>query len=409
MDKMWNATLHRTGLFASLALALLLTIFAALPTLSLNWWSLAYWRLSARNEATLISPPSAPHRRADAWLANAVVDTGQSGRIAAHIFALSHSPDRFVRRAAGQLYAMTGDFDSAIETWTVVGDYRSLHALATTLQSDGRDRVAFRALRAAHAVSPELGAAELAAFLVEHNAPEEAMRTLDDAIEAYPRSLFRRDWLRQQGRIAREQRAWMEAVAISQRLAIIDPVAAELELGRLAYARGDGVDAGLVHFRRAADIDPTRGDAFFEMAALLQTEGRYAEADSWIQAALRVEPDQRDWQRAWGDNAQYAGDLTTAIERYEAALGRFPDDPHLHAALGWTRHLAGDDEAAIGHLARALAELLQPPAQYAFHAGVVYEALGRLAEAEAAYASSLAADPGNEGARSGLARVRIRQ
>lgn len=396
---------YYTLFYASLALAGVLAVLAAIPTLGVSRWSLAYWRAMANGQAVTAAPPQALHRRAAAWLADEALQQGDLAQAQALQAQLSTTTDPFARRVLGLLYAREGDLDAALQAWTEAGDYHSLSQAAAVLEEEGRSDLAFDALRAAQQVAPEQGVSALASFLARHDAPAEAAYTLQQAINDYPFSIRRAGWMRTAGRLLQQAGQWGEAEAVYRQLAAEKPVQGDVQLGLLAYARGDGLDAALAFFDQAMDADPASGEGAYQKAALLGREKRYEEADRWYEAALAREPDKKHYWLAYANNARTAGDYTAAIRRYRAAALRFPDYAAPYSELAWAYRLADDPQAAIQAMERALALLEKPNVGYELRAGSIYEWAGEPEKALAHYRAALEIQPENASAVKGIARL----
>ena len=166
-----------------------------------------------------------------------------------------------------------------------------------------------------------------------------------------------------------------EAETCFRRALDLDPESYEAELGLALLLRDRSPDAALVRLRRARELAPGRGDIARELGITLIKTGNLAEADSALQAAAVLDPDDV-WARLYRANALWGlGDLVSAEKEYRAAQALSPVDSSVHRCIG----------------------------QF-------FAARGRLNEAEVALRAALAADPQDEIAAAALTAVlRARQ
>ncbi len=217
-----------------------------------------------------------------------------------------------------------------------------------------------------------------------------------------------------------------------------DNAFAHYNVATLEVARGRTAEA-LPHFEAALAAAPDFADAHFNLATALEQLGHFAEAEEHYAASLELEPEDRQARlhharvllrldraaaaaaeartllatdpgdaRAHftlGEALERSGQTAAAADSYRAVVDSAGGDDERgmgHLALGRLLAAAGDGAAAADHL-RSASELLpdldQPPLLLA-------QVLGRerrFAEAAEAFATALARQPANEGARFGRA------
>jgi tetratricopeptide (TPR) repeat protein len=225
-------------------------------------------------------------------------------------------------------------------------------------------------------------------------------------------------------------------------------VQARIVLARVEAARGRFQEA-YTGFRKALDLDPRSADALYYVgitAGVLaqaeyerlfalapgsarahqllgqsyQAQGRTAEAEAELKAALEAGPPTAEVQTALGDIARrsrldfagartyysraielapgsyealygigvcdsYAGEHARAIESFRRALRIAPSSAPARLALGISLLQTGEAAAAVTELERAAK--LEPRMRQAYYQlGRAYQILGRSQEAEAAFA-----------------------
>jgi WD40 repeat protein/tetratricopeptide (TPR) repeat protein len=148
----------------------------------------------------------------------------------------------------------------------------------------------------------------------------------------------------------------------------------------VAYARAGDAERARQHYREgvARVKDPLPGHVLqlrAEAAALLGLQFDSVQARVWA-----------------GFNLRQNGFLDEAIAEYQKAVALAPNDPMVHAGLGWALADKGQLDEAIAEYKKALA--LDARNVWArVHLGLALEKQGRLDEAITAYKRALAIDP----------------
>jgi tetratricopeptide (TPR) repeat protein len=106
------------------------------------------------------------------------------------------------------------------------------------------------------------------------------------------------------------------------------------DLASLAKARADWAEAER-WWRRYLELDDSQAWAHGELWAALEMQGRGAEADALLQAAIDRHRDEPAFHRQYAIAASHRGNPALALQRWEQVLERFPQDSHA------LRHLAG--------------------------------------------------------------------
>lgn len=179
-------------------------------------------------------------------------------------------------------------------------------------------------------------------------------------------------------------------------------------LGALEILAGR-LEAGLVHYRQALDIDPELTAVRFALAKAMADAGRYEEAVAAYREILQVEPDSVAARLNLGLALARQGKVAAAKEVQREVLSGDLTDGERAEALS---HLAaleastGDLSAAEEHYRQATSASPKGAAAW-FGLGNLLGRQGRYAEAIAAYSASLEIDPKNPRAWLGEATARV--
>jgi tetratricopeptide (TPR) repeat protein len=142
---------------------------------------------------------------------------------------------------------------------------------------------------------------------------------------------------------------------------------------RLAQDNQAAYDA----FSQAYWLDPANPALAAEVGASLQFLGDLSGAEEWFRLAVALAPDDTRWS---GLLAAYYADAEgqlddQKIEFVRQASQAAPDDPDLHASLGWVYYQTGDYQKAYEELNRAVGfDPTRPRSRYYFAA--VLEIMG---------------------------------
>jgi tetratricopeptide (TPR) repeat protein len=190
--------------------------------------------------------------------------------------------------------------------------------------------------------------------------------------------------------------------------------------------------------RRRLEKYPADFLAHFNLGAVLEARGKFADAATWLQKAVAMEPRsatahnslgsvwlaQERWEAAIAEfrqavqlgypDARYnlaralggKGDGRGAAQELEALLRERPGDAQAREDLGALYIALQDYPAALPHF-EALARL-RPTADLLTNLGTLYAALNRMPDAVAQWEQALRLDPQHQGARANLVRARGR-
>jgi len=189
--------------------------------------------------------------------------------------------------------------------------------------------------------------------------------------------------------------------------------AGALERGRLHYALGgllvaEGRDqAAIEHFRRAVELDSGLRDARIKLGNALARGTLFAEAVAQYDAVLAADPENIS---ALGQRAAARtnlGQFPQARSDLDRLVALVPDNREAHLRLAGVLEQMGENEAAIGHLVRAI-ELAPTPAEKA-QAHVRFADLlrrqGKYRSAGEQYQAAQIVDPEHPAAYAGMASL----
>ena len=136
-------------------------------------------------------------------------------------------------------------------------------------------------------------------------------------------------------------------------------------------------------YARAQALAPRAFDWLYLDALVLQRLARHADAAARLEQALRLSPEYVPARVALAESLLESGDLERSRQLFEALRHEPAAEPAAEFGLGRIAAAGGDHEAAVAHLARAVALFPEwGAAHYAL--ALSYRALGRSAEAQRA-------------------------
>jgi polyferredoxin/Tfp pilus assembly protein PilF len=105
---------------------------------------------------------------------------------------------------------------------------------------------------------------------------------------------------------------------------------------------------------KIAAVEPTAGDEFL-LGSLLAEEGRYAEAEAHLEAAVELGPQSSEARYNWGGVLRRIGRHAEAVVQLREAARLAPADADARVELGLAEAAAGDLDGAIASLRDAIA------------------------------------------------------
>lgn len=268
----------------------------------------------------------------------------------------------------------------------------------------GQSQQALEAYQTAWDFDPSVSTTALAQSLAKAADYQSEEKILRQALENYPSLQERLEWWRLLGMALRSQSRWDEAVAAYQQAIQEYPDQPDLhiELGRVYFDRGDGIQAARREIEAAIQLNEQSGDAYYALARLLTRAREFQEADRYFAEAIQRAPQNRWYQLARADAVRAAGDLARAIELYEMTAEKFPNFANVYYQLALAYRTNNQKDEAVRAIERAL-ELVSPPSEgYFVRAGEIYRWAGLKEEAVTAYRQALIINPNNQTAIKGL-------
>jgi tetratricopeptide (TPR) repeat protein len=181
--------------------------------------------------------------------------------------------------------------------------------------------------------------------------------------------------------------------AIAQAPQAVPP---RLYLTHVLLQEGNDPAAAEQALRQLLALDPSQGDAWFNLATLLHSQGRVAEAITVCQSSRVYLPNHPDIQLLLGMLLHQAGDLVNA----EAALRQL---------LETEAPLAPATGSELQRQVEPNGQTLQRRVTAQHNLALIYRRQGRLAEAEAQWRSAVAAMPELQAAWVGLGELYLMQ
>jgi tetratricopeptide (TPR) repeat protein len=177
------------------------------------------------------------------------------------------------------------------------------------------------------------------------------------------------------------------------------------DLARVARAANDN-QAALGYLAHARDLAPNNAALPYEFGAVCVRMGLYAEARKAIAEALRLEPDNPEYNLGMGTVVSFSADPSQSLPfltRYHALR---PKDPEGVLALGAANFRAKDYDAASRWLTEALSAQ-KTAADARYYLGRIARQEGRLDEAAAQLKQSLALKPDQPDALAELGQINL--
>lgn len=175
------------------------------------------------------------------------------------------------------------------------------------------------------------------------------------------------------------------------------------DLARVAKAAGDNKGA-LGYIAHARDLQPQNASLAYEFAAICVRMGLLAEARKALNEALRLAPDNPDYNLAMGIVVSFSADPSQALPFLTRYRELRPGDPNGVLQLGAASYRAKDYDTAVKWLKPAASNQKTAPEAH-FYLGRIARQEGRLDEAAAELKQVLALHPGHADSLAELGQI----
>jgi Flp pilus assembly protein TadD len=196
--------------------------------------------------------------------------------------------------------------------------------------------------------------------------------------------------------------------ALEKAFAANDQSAEILEdLARVAKAAGDNKGA-LGYLAHARDLRPTNAAFAYEFGAICLRMGLFAEARKAMGEALRLDPDNPDFNLGMGTVVSFSSDPSQSLPYLTRYHNLRPKDPEGILVLGAANYRAKDYETASQWLRQAVASARTAPEAH-FYLGRIAREEGRVDEAVFELKQSLALQPAQADSLAELGQISVQR
>ena len=179
------------------------------------------------------------------------------------------------------------------------------------------------------------------------------------------------------------------------------------DLTRVAKTTGDDQGA-LGYLAHARDLQPTNAALAYEFGTICLRMGLFAEARKAIGDALRLDPDNPDFNLGMGTVVSFSADPSQSLPYLTRYLSLRPKDPQGVLALGAANYRAKDYDTASQWLRQAVANP-RTAAEAHFYLGRIARQEGRVDEAVSELKQSLALEPSQADALAELGQISVQR
>jgi tetratricopeptide (TPR) repeat protein len=177
------------------------------------------------------------------------------------------------------------------------------------------------------------------------------------------------------------------------------------DLTRAAKAANDN-EGALGYLAHARDLQPDNPALAYEFGVICVRMGLLAEARKAINEALRLAPDDPDYNLGMGTVVSFSDDPSQALPYLKHYHELRPEDPEGKLTLGAANFRAKDYDAALGWLKQAAASPKTAP-DALFYLGRIARLQGHVEDAVTALKKSLALRPDQPDALAELGQVSV--
>jgi tetratricopeptide (TPR) repeat protein len=267
---------------------------------------------------------------------------------------------------------------------------------------------ALQALWEAYRINSEIGVLPLVEHLVELGEITESIELLFAALDEYPESKNRLNWWMVLANSLMEMQALEEAIEVYQDAIAEFPKEIDLyiSLGWLYYDYKEDFTSALNLFNQAIEVDPDRGAGYYAVGVLLNREGKYNEAETWLAEAVFKEPRRTWYVIVRANNLRSGGFIHESISVYKSILEENPNYHYAYFELSLAYYNLEEMELARDAIANAIMIVPSPTMAYFNRAGRIFEALEDFETSVYYFEKTLELSPDNQSALEGLDRVK---
>jgi len=177
------------------------------------------------------------------------------------------------------------------------------------------------------------------------------------------------------------------------------------DLTRVAKAANDN-EGALGYLAHARDLQPDNPALPYEFGVICVRMGLFAEARKAIAEALRLAPDDPDYNLGMGMVVSFSEDPSQALPYLKHYHDLRPQDPEGLLALGAANFRAKDYDTAVGWLRQAVASRKTAPDAH-YYLGRIARQEGHMEEATSELKQSLALRPDQPDALAELGQINV--
>lgn len=302
--------------------------------------------------------------------------------------------------------------------WLALGRRDRADALARAMLAEGRERAVLVNLAVAEAwlqagdvdaagalLEPlearELGqddALKVASLLVRAGHDERALPLLHRVWENQPSNFLA---VRLTIAIYADQRKYSEAQAVLDLLPDEVREAHQAEVRYLSaslHRQAEELGEAAELLEALTREHPGNAEYHFELGMVREAQARHEAAEASYRRALAAEPDNPELQNGLGYFlANTDQKLDEALRLIQNALAARPEAGHIVDSYAWVLYRLGRLDEALEQMQRAIELMAETPDAVLYeHLGDIYDAMGRDAEARAAWERGLELDPDAE-------------
>ena len=178
-----------------------------------------------------------------------------------------------------------------------------------------------------------------------------------------------------------------------------------MELGLLLYEVNQDAGEAIDEILTSIQLDKSRAASYAAIANIMETEGNYQEAFDWYSQALQLDPNRESWLIARAHMSRVSGDLQTAERLFKEATDLHPNSPAAYLGLARTFHELGEKKKTIEAIEGTVERSANVDGRCLSSAGLLYEQMGELERALAAFQLALDINPQDSAAQKGIQRL----